>query len=71
LLGKITSTFWNGAVVSKVIYLPNPNPNDCNTSTGVTHLNSSLAHLTIKNDGRGEIDCSGFASADYSPGLTT
>jgi hypothetical protein len=71
LLGKITSTFWNGAIVSEVIYFPNPNPNNCNTQTGVTHLDSSLAHLTIKNDGQGEIDCSGSASVNFNPGLTT
>ncbi len=71
MLGKITSKFWKGADVSEVVYLPNPNPEDCYTEIGVTSLDSSLAHLTIKNDGQGEIDCSGSATSDFDPGLTS
>jgi hypothetical protein len=71
LLGYITSKLWNGAVVSEVIYFPNLRPNDCNTMNGVTHLNSFLAHLTIKFDEKGEVDCFGSASIDFNPGLTT
>jgi hypothetical protein len=70
LLGYITSQFWNGAVVSEVLYFPNHNPKKCNTKSGVTHLDSSFAHLTIKNEGQGEIDCSGSASVSFNPGLT-
>jgi hypothetical protein len=71
LLGTITSTFWNGALVSEVVYFPNPNPDACNTPIGVTDLDSSLAHLTINNGVQGEIDCSGYASVEFNPGLTS
>jgi hypothetical protein len=71
LFGKITSTFWNGADISEVIYYPKTRPNDCYTKIGVNHLNSSLVHITIRNNGKGEVDCSGFSTMHFHPGLTS
>jgi hypothetical protein len=72
LLENITSELWKGALVSEVIFFPNPKPNDCNTQRGVTHMVSSFAQLVIKwKDEKGEICCSGSARISINPGLTT
>ncbi len=67
-LGYVVSGFWPGAVITEITRSPNPDPQKCFTSTGITKLKTDVSVLTIKN-GKEEIACWGMYTDIYSPGI--
>ncbi len=64
----MVSGFWPGAVITEITRSPNPDPQKCFTSTGITKLKTDVSVLTIKN-GKEEIACWGMYTDIYSPGI--
>jgi hypothetical protein len=69
-IGYVRKGYWFGATVVDSLKFSNPQPEKCNTKTGVTKLYSTFAGLQFEKDEKNKFSCIGSSIVIYNPGLS-
>ncbi len=69
-IGYVIKGYWIGATAVDSLKFDNPQPEKCNTKTGVTKLFSTFAGLQFQKDENNKFSCIGSSVVIYNPGLS-